>query len=145
MRAIGAGLVGATLYASLYLAVAAQQFTRYAHPAGMDLTMAGIVPRDAIRILVRALWPVLLTTNATLLAFYAATGFCLGWLAARFWAAVAGVQGRALPRGLAPALVVASLLGVALLAFATVVVRGGSRPSSRAGPRPARSRRPCGR
>jgi len=123
VRAIRAGLVGATLYASLYLAVAAQQFTRYAHPAGMDLTMAGIVPRDAIRILVRALWPVLLTTNATLLAFYAATGFLLGWLAARFWAAVAGAQGRALPRWLELTLVAASLLAVAALAFATVVVR----------------------
>ena len=96
MRAIRAGTVGASLYASLYLAVSAQQFTRYAHPAGMDLTMAGIVPRDAIRILVRALWPVLLTTNAILLAFYAATGFLLGWLAARFWAAVAEATGRSI-------------------------------------------------
>jgi len=120
---IGAGLVGASVFASLYLLVAAQQFTRYAHPAGMSLTMAGIVPREAVAILVRALWPVLLTTNAILLLFYVGAGFALGWLAARFWDDAVRVTGRALSRLVQFLLVTVSLLAVAALAFATVAVR----------------------
>jgi arylsulfatase A-like enzyme len=108
---------------ALYLAVAAQQFTRYAHPAGMDLTMAGIVPREAIGILVRALWPVLVTTNAILLLFYAVTGFVLGWLAGRFWGTVVGAETVGRSRWVGRALVATSLLGIAALAFATVAVR----------------------
>src|SRR2546426_3711335 len=89
----------------------------------MSLTMAGIVPREAVAILVRALWPVLLTTNAILLLFYVGAGFGLGWLAARFWDEAVRVTGRALSRLVQFLLVTVSLLAVAALAFATVAVR----------------------
>lgn len=107
----------------MYLAIAAQQFTRYAHPAGMDLTIAGVVPREAVHILVRALWPVLVATNVILLSFYATVGFGLGWLALGFWTTAFRAAGRTLSRRLGLVLVSGSLLGVAALAFATVVVR----------------------
>lgn len=123
MSPIGAGIVGASVFASLYLLVAAQQFTRYAHPAGMSLTMAGIVPREAIAILVRALWPVLLMSNVVLLLFNVAAGFVLGWLAGGFWDEAARLAGRKLSRPLRWLLVAASLFAVAALAFATLAAR----------------------
>jgi hypothetical protein len=103
--------------------VAAQQFTRYAAPAGMDLTIAGVVPRDVVGILVQALWPVMLTVNGILVAFHLVVGFILGMLASEFWETVAGGGGRTLPRPLRALLVVGTLLGVAALAFATIAVR----------------------
>jgi arylsulfatase A-like enzyme len=120
---IGAGVIGASLFAALYLLVAAQQLTRYANPAGMSLTMAGIVPREAVAILVRALWPELLTTNVVLFLFNVAAGFALGALAGRFWQAAFRRAGRRLPRPGEWGLTALSLLTVALLAFATVAVR----------------------
>jgi arylsulfatase A-like enzyme len=103
--------------------VAAQQFARYAHPAGMDLTIAGVVPREAVGILVRALWPVIVSVNATLLAFHLAVGGALGALAARFWEEGFRLLGRRLSRRLRWLLVSGSLLLIVALAFSTVVVR----------------------
>ena len=118
----GAAL-GALLFCAVYAAVAAQQFTRYAAPAGMDLTIAGVVSREAVGMLVQALWPVLLTVNAILLGFHAAVGALLGFAAARFWQAVSERRGRPLSRARAAALVTASLSTVCALAFCAVAVR----------------------
>lgn len=118
-----AGLLGASLYLAIYLLVAAQQLIRYAHPAGMDLTIAGIVPREAIGILVRALSPVIVTTNVVLLLFHVATGAVLGILAGRFWSAAFRLAGRTCSRRLGLLLAAASLVTIAALAFATVAVR----------------------
>ena len=65
----GAGLVGVIVFVGFYTLIAAQQFTRYAQPAGMDLTIAGVAGPEAVRILVDALWPVIVTVNATLRTF----------------------------------------------------------------------------
>ena len=118
----GAAL-GALLFTALYAAAAAQQFTRYAAPVGMDLTIAGIVSDEAVGMLVHALWPVLLTVNAILLGFHAASGALLGFAAGRFWQAVYGWRTRPLSSLRQAALVTASLSAVALLAFCTVAVR----------------------
>lgn len=118
----GAAL-GVLLFTALYAAVAAQQFTHYAAPAGMDLTIAGIVSREAVGMLVQALWPVLLTVNAILLGFHAAAGALLGFAAGRFWQAVYTWRERPLGSWRQAALVTASLSGVALLAFCTVAAR----------------------
>jgi arylsulfatase A-like enzyme len=120
---VGAGLVGALLYLALYLVVAAEQFTRYAHPAGMDLTIAGIAPRQAVGMLVRALWPVILTTNAILLLFHVASGAILGALAGRCWDTLAQWRGWPPSRWWRSLGVVGVLLVVAGFAFGTVVVR----------------------
>jgi arylsulfatase A-like enzyme len=118
----GAAL-GALLFTALYAVVAAQQFTHYAAPAGMDLTIAGVVSREAVGMLVRALWPVLLTVNAILLGFHLAAGALLGFAAGRFWQTVYGWRKRALSPRRRTALVTASLSTIALLAFCTVAVR----------------------
>ncbi len=120
---MAAAALGALLFIALYGAVAAQQFTHYAAPAGMDLTIAGIVSREAVGMLVHALWPVLLTVNAILLGFHAAVGALLGFAAGRFWQAVYGWRGRPLSTFRHAALVTASLSSVALLAFCTVAIR----------------------
>jgi arylsulfatase A-like enzyme len=118
----GAAL-GALLFAALYAAVAAQQFTHYAAPAGMDLTIAGIVSRDAVGMLVQALWPVLLTVNVILLGFHVVAGALLGFAAGRFWQAVYAWRERPLSALGRAALVLASLSTVAGLAFCTVAIR----------------------
>jgi len=115
--------VGALAYAALYALVASQQFTHYAHPAGMSLTMAGIVPQEAVAILVRALRPVIVTTNAILLLFHVAAGFAVGWSAGRFWDEVRGRGGRAHAGWRRLAFVGGSLVAVAALAFTRTVVR----------------------
>jgi arylsulfatase A-like enzyme len=120
---IGAGILGASLYLALFLLVAAQQFARYAHPAGLDLAIAGIAPHQAMAMLVRALAPIILVTNVVLLAFHLAAGFVLGVLADRFWRAVGARGGWALTPRVRWVLVTGCLLVIAALAFATVVVR----------------------
>jgi hypothetical protein len=82
---IAASGFGALLFTALYAAIASQQFTRYAYPAGMDLTIAGVVPREAVGILVDSLWPLIVAVNAILLGFHAAAGGLLGFVAGRFW------------------------------------------------------------
>src|SRR5687767_8590374 len=120
---MAAAALGALLFIALYGAVAAQQFTHYAAPAGMDLTIAGVVSRDAVSMLVRALWPVLLTVNAILIGFHVAAGAVLGFAAARFWQTVYGWRKRALAPRRRMVLVTASLSALAVLAFCTVAVR----------------------
>jgi arylsulfatase A-like enzyme len=116
-------VLGAVLFTALYAVITAQQFTRYAYPAGMDLTIGGVVAQEAVGILVEALWPVIVKVNAILLGFHVAVGALLGFLAGRFWDLVC----RRLDCQLSPrrrtALVAVSLVVVAGLAFSTVVVR----------------------
>jgi arylsulfatase A-like enzyme len=121
---IAASGFGALLFTALYAVIAGQQFTRYAYPAGMDLTIAGVVSREAVGILVDSLWPLIVAVNAILLGFHAAAGGLLGFVAGRFWdAAYRRFRGRRLAWRLHIALVGMSLAGVALLAFSTVAVR----------------------
>src|SRR3989442_1806361 len=89
----------------------------------MDLTIAGVAGPEAVRILVDALWPVIVTVNATLLGFHAGVGFVFGLLAGGFWDAVFRLRGRVLD-GRARSLIVAgSLLIVAAMAFGVIAVR----------------------
>src|ERR1043166_9128785 len=60
---------GVIVCVGFYTLIAAQQFTRYAQPAGMDLTIAGVAGPEGVRILVDALWRGIGTVNATLLGF----------------------------------------------------------------------------
>ncbi len=119
----GAGLVGVIVFVGFYTLIAAQQFTRYAQPAGMDLTIAGVAGPEAVRILVDALWPVIVTVNATLLGFHAGVGFVFGLLAGGFWDAVFRLRGRVLDGRARSLLVAGSLLIVAALAFGVIAVR----------------------
>src|SRR5262249_1035182 len=116
-------ILGVVLFVALYALIAAQQFTRYAYPAGMDLSIAGVAGAEAVRILVGALWPVIVTVNAILLGFHAGAGGVLGALAGRFWDVVFRFGGRALSGRLRTALVAASLLVVAALAFSVIAIR----------------------
>jgi arylsulfatase A-like enzyme len=118
---MGATILGALLFTALYVAIAAQQFTRYAYPAGMDLTIGGVVAQEAVGILVEALWPVLVKVNAILLGFHLVAGALLGFLAGRFWDS--RWLGRRLSARWRLGLVGVSLVVVAALAFSTVVVR----------------------
>ena len=120
---LGAGLAGIVVFVALYALIAAQQFTRYAHPAGMDLTIAGVAGAEAVRVLVGALWPVIVTVNATLLGFHAVVGGVLGLLAGRFWDAVFRLHGRVLDGRLRSLLAAGSLLMVAVLAFGVIAIR----------------------
>src|SRR3989442_15297707 len=94
LRRLGAGAVGVVVFVGIYTLIAAQQFTRYAQPAGMDLTIAGVAGPEAVRILIDALWPVIVIVNATLLGFHAVGGFIFGLLVGGFWAAVFRLHGR---------------------------------------------------
>ena len=76
---IAASGFGALLFTALYAVIAGQQFTRYAYPAGMDLTIAGVVPREAVGILVDSLGPLIVAVNAILLGFHAAAGGLIGF------------------------------------------------------------------
>jgi arylsulfatase A-like enzyme len=118
---MAATVLGAVLFATLYAVIAAQQFTRYAYPAGMDLTIGGVVAQEAVGILVEALWPVIVKVNAILLGFHVAAGALLGFLAGRFWDSF--LSGRRLSSRRRLGLVGGSLAVVAALAFSTVVVR----------------------
>src|SRR5262245_13169768 len=118
---MAATILGAVLFTALYVIISAQQFTRYAYPAGMDLTIGGVVAQEAVGILVEALWPVIVRVNAILLGFHVVVGALLGFLAGRFWDSV-WPRGR-LSRRRHLALTGASLVVVASLAFLTVVVR----------------------
>lgn len=89
----------------------------------MDLTIAGVVPREAVGILLQALWPVIVTVNAILIVFHVAVGGAIGFLAAVSWRAVFRAFGRPLTRGLRGMLVVGSLLAIAGLAFCTTAAR----------------------
>jgi arylsulfatase A-like enzyme len=120
---VRAGLIGAAAYAAVYLLVAAQQWNRYVHPAGMDLALAGIAPRHALDLLVRALWPVLVTTNAVLLLFHVVVGFGLGACAGGVWDRLRRARGRRARGPVRDLQVVATVMAVAALAFATVAVR----------------------
>jgi arylsulfatase A-like enzyme len=122
-RGLGAGPVGVIVFVGLYTLIAAQQFTRYAQPAGMDLTIAGVAGPEAVRILVDALWPVIVTVNATLLGFHAGVGFVFGLLAGGFWDAVFRLRGRVLDGRARSLFVAGSLLLVAALAFGVIAVR----------------------
>src|SRR5512145_2418377 len=120
---MAATILGALLFTALYAAIAAQQFTRYAHPAGMDLTIGGVVAQEAVGILVESLWPVMVKVNAILLGFHVVAGALLGFLAGRFWDSVGrwlGGQHSARHRLVLAGL---SLVVVAGLALSTVVVR----------------------
>ena len=120
---LGAGLVGVVVFVGLYALIAAQQFTRYAQPAGMDLTIAGVAGAEAVGVLIGALWPVILTVNATLFGFHAVVGGVLGFLAGEFWDAVFRLRGRVLDRRLRSLLAAGSLLIVAALAFGVIAIR----------------------
>ena len=120
---LGAGLVGVVVFVGLYALIAAQQFTRYAQPAGMDLTIAGVAGPEAVRILIDALWPVIVTVNVTLLGFHTVVGGLLGFLAGGFWEAVFRVGGRRLDGRVHALLVAGSLLIVVALAFGLIAVR----------------------
>src|SRR5262245_47201781 len=116
---MAATILGAVLFTALYVIISAQQFTRYAYPAGMDLTIGGVVAQEAVGILVDALWPVMVKVNAILLGFHVAVGALLGFVAGRFWDdAGRWLGGLSARRRMA--LVGASLVVVAALAFSTV-------------------------
>src|SRR5215470_8153851 len=117
------GCVGAIIFVGLYALIAAQQLTRYAQPAGMDLTLAGVAGPEAVRILLAALWPVIVTVNATLLGFHAVVGGALGLLAGGFWDSVFRRRGRELDERTRALLVAGSLLIVSVLAFGVIAVR----------------------
>ncbi len=120
---MAATILGALLFTALYAAIAAQQFTRYAYPAGMDLTIGGVVAQDAVGILIESLWPVIVKVNAILLGFHVAAGALLGFLAGCFWdKADRWLGGRLSPRRRI-VLTGTALVVVAGLAFSTVVVR----------------------
>jgi arylsulfatase A-like enzyme len=120
---MAATILGAFLFTAIYAAIAAQQITRYAYPAGMDLTIGGVVAQEAVGILVESLWPVIVKVNAILLGFHVAAGALLGFLAGRFWEAVYEWRGGQLSPRRRVVLTGTSLVVVAGLAFATVVVR----------------------
>ncbi len=120
---IGAGLFGAGLYLLLYAWVTLSLLSHYAHPAGLDVGLVGVVPRKAVGTLLWAVWPVVLTTNLILLAFHVVVGFALGMLARRAWDDLCRLaRRRPSPRARLIA-VGALLLAIAALSFATVVVK----------------------
>src|SRR5438128_11154623 len=75
---LGAGLVGVVVFVGLYALIAAQQFTRYAQPAGMDLTIAGVAAAEAVAGLIGARWPLTVTVNATLSGLHGVAGGVCG-------------------------------------------------------------------
>src|SRR3989442_4953024 len=123
LRRLGAGAVGVVVFVGFYTLIAVQQFTRYAQPAGMDLTIAGVAGPEAVRILVDALCPVIVTVNATLLGFHAGVGFVFGLLAGGFWDAVFRLRGRVLDGRARSLFVAGSLLILAALAVRVLAVR----------------------
>jgi arylsulfatase A-like enzyme len=120
---IGAGLTGAGLYVLLYAWVALCQRSHYAHPAGLDVGLVGVVPREAVGALLRAVWPVVLATNLVLLAFHAAAGFTLGLLAGRAADDLGWLLRRPASSGARSIAAGGLLLAIAALAFATVIAR----------------------
>jgi len=89
----------------------------------MDLTIGGVVPQEAVGILVDSLWPVIVRVNAILLGFHVIAGGLLGFVAGRFWDAACRWLGCRLSCCRRTFLVGMSLVVVTALAFATVVVR----------------------
>jgi arylsulfatase A-like enzyme len=120
---IAAGLVGAGLYLVLYVRVALSQLNHYAHPAGLDLGLIGVVPGQAVGTLLRAVWPLVLGTNLILAAFHVGVGFTLGLLTGAAWDRLCRRLGRRPSPCTHVVAVAAWLVLIAGLAFATVVTR----------------------
>jgi arylsulfatase A-like enzyme len=117
------GLCGAALYVLLYIGVGLSQLSHYAHPVGLDVGLVGVVSRDAVGALLRAVWPVVLATNLILLAFHVAAGFTLGLLAGQACDDLCRLVHRPVTRRARLVGVALLLVAVAALAFATVVAR----------------------